>query len=64
MTAICNKCRCKDVCGIKTLYAITANEAKEAYTPEHESFEVTIRCNAYIPDKRKEDANVYKPNRN
>lgn len=62
MTAICSKCRCKDVCKVTDLYLEETKKAKAAYTPSEPSFEVTIRCNAYIPDK-KGDANGFKSNR-
>ena len=62
MTAICAKCRCKGVCKVTELYLEETKNAKAAYTPKDDSFEVIIRCNSYIPDK-KGDANGLKSNR-
>ena len=49
---ICDKCRCNDICRIKEAYNRHYTAAQDAYDPMTPSFEVTIRCKSYIPEKK------------
>jgi hypothetical protein len=56
----CNKCRCADVCAIKGEYDVEYTNAQNAYNPKGAAFEVTIRCNRYIPETRRKSNEQHK----
>lgn len=54
---VCDKCRCRSVCGMRELYDTHLNNAMAAYKPEDEGdasgiFEIAIRCHNYIPERK------------
>jgi len=48
---VCDKCRCREVCGYQEEYVKETESAKANYKPSLDIFETVIRCNKYIPEK-------------